>query len=54
MVGVANIGSDFTTFARTIAILLALGAILATTGGWQSPASVSGRSSMATAEARKQ
>src|SRR3978361_1689117 len=43
-VGVANIDSDFATFVRTIVILLALGAILAATGKFQAPGSVSGRS----------
>ncbi|WP_088344764.1 MULTISPECIES: EamA family transporter [Rhodomicrobium] len=42
-VGVENVNSDFATFVRTIVILAALGAILAATGGWQNPASVSGR-----------
>ena len=43
-VGDENVGADFATFVRTIVILLALGAILAATGGWQAPASVSARS----------
>ena len=43
-IGVENINSDFATFIRTIVILLALGAILLGTGGWQAPGSVSGRS----------
>jgi transporter family protein len=43
-VGVEGVGSDFATFVRTIVILLALGAILLGTGGWQAPGSVSGRS----------
>jgi transporter family protein len=42
-VGVANVNSDFATFIRTIVILAALAAILAATGQWQSPASISGR-----------
>lgn len=42
-VGVENVGSDFATFVRTIVILLVLAAILAVTGQWQSPASISGR-----------
>src|SRR6202034_2887312 len=41
---IENVNSDFATFVRTIVILCALGAILAATGHWQSPASVSGRS----------
>ncbi len=40
-VGVANVNSDFATFVRTIVILLCLAAILAATGQFQSPASVS-------------
>ena len=43
-VGVENVNSDFATFIRTIVILCALGAILAGTGQWQSPATVSARS----------
>ena len=43
-VGIEGVGSDFATFVRTIVILLALGAILLGTGGWQAPGSVSGRS----------
>jgi len=43
-VGVENVNSDFATFIRTIVILLALGAILASTGQWQSLGSVSLRS----------
>lgn len=43
-VGVANVGSDFATFIRAIVILLALGAILTATGGWQSPREISPRS----------
>src|SRR5437764_12303230 len=35
-VGVENVNSDFATFIRTIVILFALGAILASTGQWQS------------------
>jgi transporter family protein len=42
-VGVENVNSDFATFIRTIVILLCLGAILAATGQFQSPSSVSGR-----------
>jgi bacterial/archaeal transporter family protein len=42
-IGVENVDSDFATFVRTIVILLALGAILAATGKFQSPGSVSGR-----------
>ena len=43
-VGVENVNSDFATFVRTIVILFALGAILAGTGQWQSPGTVSVRS----------
>lgn len=43
-VGVENVGSDFATFVRTVVVLLALGGLLAATGGWQAPGSVSGRS----------
>ena len=43
-VGVENVNSDFATFIRTIVILVALGAILASTGQWQSPGTVSVRS----------
>ncbi len=43
-VGVENVSSDFATFVRTIVILLVLGLILAATGQWQKPATVSGRS----------
>lgn len=42
-VGVAGVSSDFATFARTVVVLLALGAILFATGQWQDPATVSGR-----------
>ena len=45
-IGVANVGSDFATLVRTIVILLAIAAILAGTGGWQPPSSVSARSYM--------
>ena len=43
-VGIENVNSDFATFIRTIVILLCLGAILAATGQFQSPGSVSPRS----------
>jgi transporter family protein len=42
-VGVENVNSDFATFIRTIVILLCLAAILAVTGQFQSPGSVSSR-----------
>ena len=43
-VGIENVNSDFATFIRTIVILCVLGAILAGTGEWQSPGTVSARS----------
>ena len=43
-VGITHVGSDFATFVRTIVILLAVAVILAGTGGWQPPGSVSARS----------
>lgn len=43
-VGVENVNSDFATFARTVVVLVALGAILLATGQWQDPAKVSSRS----------
>jgi bacterial/archaeal transporter family protein len=43
-VGVENVNSDFATLIRTVVILLALGAIVASTGQWQPLASVSARS----------
>ena len=42
-IGIENINSDFATFIRTVVILLCLGAILAATGQFQSPATISGR-----------
>src|SRR5271169_3823090 len=42
-IGVENVNSDFATFIRTIIILFVLGAILAGTGQWQAPASISAR-----------
>jgi transporter family protein len=42
-VGVENVNSDFATFVRTIVILLCLATILAATGQFQSPGSVSSR-----------
>jgi transporter family protein len=42
--GVEHVGSDFSTFIRTIVILLILGAILTATQEWQSFGSVSPRS----------
>ena len=42
-IGVENVNSDYATFVRTIVILLCLGAILAATGQFQAPGSVSPR-----------
>ncbi|NMJ39630.1 EamA family transporter [Roseomonas sp. JC162] len=42
-VGVANVGSDFATFVRTIVVIVALGGILTATQGWQDPGSVPSR-----------
>jgi len=42
-IGVENVNSDFATFVRTIVILFVIAAILAATGQWQAPSSVSGR-----------
>ncbi|HZT88090.1 MAG TPA: EamA family transporter [Stellaceae bacterium] len=42
-VGVEGVNSDFATFIRTLVILAVVAAILVTTGQWQPPASVSGR-----------
>ncbi|MCX7356420.1 MAG: EamA family transporter [Alphaproteobacteria bacterium] len=43
-VGVENVGADFATFAHTVVVVLALGALLTATGQWQAPSSVSGKS----------
>ena len=45
-IGVDNVNPDFATFVRTIVILLCLAAILAATGQFQSPGSVSSRTYM--------
>ncbi|GGE00494.1 transporter [Aureimonas endophytica] len=42
-IGIENVNSDFATFIRTVVILIVLGAILAMTGQFQSPGSISGR-----------
>jgi bacterial/archaeal transporter family protein len=42
-IGVENINPDFATFIRTIVILACLAAILAATGQFQAPGTVSGR-----------
>ena len=43
-IGVDNVNPDFATFVRTIIILICLAAILAVTGQFQAPGSVSTRS----------
>lgn len=43
-VGVENVNSDFATLIRTCVIVVVVAAILAITGHWQTPASVSARS----------
>jgi transporter family protein len=43
-VGVENVGADFATFIRTVVIIAVLGGILAATGGWMSPATISTKS----------
>jgi transporter family protein len=42
-VGVEAVNSDFATFIRTIVILGVVAAIVAATGQWQAPGSISGR-----------
>ncbi|HWA68286.1 MAG TPA: EamA family transporter [Rhizomicrobium sp.] len=42
-IGVENVNSDFATLIRTIVILVVLGLIVALTGAWQPPQSVSQR-----------
>lgn len=42
-VGVENVNSDFATFIRTVVILAASLAIVVSTGQWQSPETVSGK-----------
>lgn len=42
-IGVENVGSDYATFVRTLIILAIIACILAATGGWQAPSSVSAR-----------
>ena len=42
-VGVENVNSDFATFIRTIVILMTLALILAATGKFQAPGTISGR-----------
>ena len=42
-VGVENVGADFATFIRTLVVIAVLGGILAATGGWMSPSTISAR-----------
>ncbi|HEY6831798.1 MAG TPA: EamA family transporter [Pseudolabrys sp.] len=42
-VGVENVNSDLATFIRTIVVLLALGCLLAATGQFQAPGTISSR-----------
>jgi len=43
-IGVENVNADFATFVRTMVILLCLAAILAATGQFQAPGTISARS----------
>jgi transporter family protein len=43
-VGVENINSDLATFIRTIVVIVTLGFLLAVTGEFQAPGTISGRS----------
>jgi len=45
-IGVADVGSDFATFIRTIVILMAIAFMLTVTGGWQGLGTVSPRSAL--------
>jgi transporter family protein len=42
-IGVANIGSDLATLIRTVVILATLAAIVAATGQWQAPETISSK-----------
>ncbi|HVZ53645.1 MAG TPA: EamA family transporter [Pseudolabrys sp.] len=42
-VGVENVGSDLATFIRTLVVIVTLGFLLAATGQFQSPGTISGR-----------
>lgn len=42
-VGIERVNSDYATFFRTVVILIVLGGIVATTGQWQSPSSLTRR-----------
>ena len=43
-IGVENINSDLATFVRTLVVIVTLGFLLAITGQFQAPGSISGRS----------
>jgi len=43
-VGVENVSSDLATFIRTIVVIVTLGFLLAVTGQFQAPGTISGRS----------
>lgn len=42
-VGIERVNSDYATFFRTVVILIVLGGIVAATGQWQSPSSLTRR-----------
>lgn len=42
-IGVAGVNSDLATLIRTLVIIVILGAIVAATGQWQAPSSISGK-----------
>jgi bacterial/archaeal transporter family protein len=42
-IGVENVNSDLATFIRTVVVVIVLAGILLTTGQWQPPASIAGR-----------
>ena len=42
-VGIENVGSDYATMIRTVVILAVVSGIVAVSGQWQAPSSVSGR-----------
>ena len=44
--GVADVGSDFATFVRTVVILLVLAAMLSVSGGWQGLGEISPRAGL--------
>ena len=43
-VGVENVSSDLATFIRTVVVIVTLGFLLAVTGQFQAPGTISGRS----------